>query len=389
MRKGARFCGDVAGVQSHVTALDSLGGERAERAQVLCEANGRRHRRELGRGRDVGDLRAGLHHRVHAVDTADGADCHGQRHPADQVSVLGAPRRERGVASVARGPCVGARLDGAEVLAERDEHGVDAVHHAFVVRAGAIRVALREDGGLLDALGQLFTAREALSIERLVGHAADDRDRPSIGEVGQDAQAHAPARELADARREALAHRVDRVGAHRVAHVDDQMQDEHVAARVLVVHAAEPPHLDREGAAARAYQRGVPAIGALQQLGCGVLHGALRRVEVGDVEHLDLTDADRLRDLRLDAAAGAQQLGRIARRRHDRGLLDAHRHEHVAAVEQHVRAHAQGQAMHAQGVLDHAVGLVLTQAAARREARHVACRHAGQRRDLRASLVQG
>lgn len=51
-------------------------------------------------------------------------------------------------------------------------------------------------------------------------------------------------------RRDLLGHGVDRVGAHRIAGVDDQMSDDHRAAKRV-----EDPHLDIAEAAAEFHQQ--------------------------------------------------------------------------------------------------------------------------------------
>ena len=110
---------------------------------------------------DAEDLERQPRARVHAQRAADGADGQRQLDAADEVAraVVGdAPGGERAVAAVP--PCggegVGAGLDGAPVVAGGDDHGVDAVHDALVVRGGAVGIELGEARRGDDAVAHLL-----------------------------------------------------------------------------------------------------------------------------------------------------------------------------------------------------------------------------------------
>jgi hypothetical protein len=66
----------------------------------------------------------------------------------------------------------------------------------------------------------------------------------------------------------------------------------------------------------------------------------------------------------LTTSRGAHDLGHIAHGRHDRGLLDDHRHEPVHTVHAEVQAEPDGQPEDTDAVLDHLVGAVEAQAPA-------------------------
>ncbi len=59
----------------------------------------------------------------------------------------------------------------------------------------------------------------------------------------------------------------------------------------------------------------------------------------------------------LEAATGANELGRMADRRQDARLLDGHGDEVVAAVDQEVNGNTQRQRIGTDNILDHQVGL--------------------------------
>ena len=136
---------DAARVQRHVTLLDAFGRERADRGEVLREADGRHDLREL-RGRvDAEQAQIQRHRRIRLDRRTDDADLDRHLDAAAQVAFLvGPPVRQRRVAAAARGIGVRAGLDRAPVVAGRDRDRVDAVHDAFVVRRGAVRIDGRE-----------------------------------------------------------------------------------------------------------------------------------------------------------------------------------------------------------------------------------------------------
>ncbi len=246
-------------MQAHVSTLDAFGRERLERAHVLREADRCHHHAELGRRSHVEDLAHDPNGRVHAGAATDDADRHRELDAAVETPVLAPPTGERGVAPVTGGEGVRARFDAAPVVARCDRDGVDAVHDALVVSRSAIRIDGREAVRLHYALGDLCAGVAATRQVHLRDLAGGTR-AAAIGEVREDAQVHASPRELLDARRDTLGHRVDRVGAHRFATVDDQMKDDH---RIGIVEA---PHLDLERAAASSLHVRVHRVGLRQDL---------------------------------------------------------------------------------------------------------------------------
>ena len=229
----AGFRGHVARMQPHVAVLNTLGRQRSQRAQILGQPDGSHHTGELGRGFDACDLAGDLHRGMHAGHAAHRTHCHRQLQLAVQRPVGDAPFGQRRVAAVPRGKRVRPRLDRAPVLAESEQHRVDAVHDAFVVGGGAVRIALGKHRRLHDAAGELLRIAFAATDQRRKRHLAAHDHGAAVGEVRQDAQTHAAAGQLLDARGDALAHRVDGVGSHRVAHVHDQMRHQHGATGIV------------------------------------------------------------------------------------------------------------------------------------------------------------
>ena len=137
---------DAARVQRHVALLNAVGRERAQRREVLREADGRHDRREFARIRRTEQPMIDAHRRIAFERAADGADLHRHFEFADEVAALVLiPARQRRVAAGARRVRVRRGLDRAPVVAGRERDGVDAVHDAFVVRRGAVRIDASRD----------------------------------------------------------------------------------------------------------------------------------------------------------------------------------------------------------------------------------------------------
>ena len=175
----------------------------------------------------------------------------------------------------------------------------------------------------------------------------------AVGEIRQDAQEYLAAGDRLDERRDALAHAVDEIRAHRVARVDEQMDDEHLfRARRQRVNE----QLDVARAATARHHVRVQAVGEIDDLLLALAQGLLRLLHVRQIHDLDLTDQNRIGRFGFETAAGTDQLGGRTQRRDDRRLLDDHRHDVVLVVDDEVHAEPERHAHHADDVLDHLVG---------------------------------
>ena len=290
-------------------------------------------------------------------------DRHRHLDGADQRAALVLfPARERRVAAAAASVGMGARLHRTPVIARRDDDRIDPVHDPLVVRGGPVRVHHGEGAGIEDALDDLVAAA-LLGRQHLRCDAHPCLRQAQIGQVRQDAQPHHAARDFLDQWRDRLGHRVHRVGAHRIAHVDDQVHHHHRAARRVGEHM----HLDVAAAAAQTDQHLVAAVGHLQNLSAMAQQGLTGAVGIGHAKQLDLTPHQRLGTRRLEAAALAHQLGHERCGRDHRGLFHHHRHQHVAPVDDEIGGHAHRQLEGADHVLDHAVGQCQRERAGRGE----------------------
>ncbi len=119
-----------------------------------------------------------------------------------------------------------ARFDGAPVVAGRDHHRVDAVHNALVVRRRPVGVGGSEGPRLKYSLRDLL-ARVPVERQRVLRDRDLGAGQPPVGQVRQDAQPDAPARDFGDWPGEVFTRGVDHVRAHRVTHVVNQVHDQH------------------------------------------------------------------------------------------------------------------------------------------------------------------
>ena len=302
----ARRRDDAARVQRHVALLDAFGRERADRREVLRETHGGHDLPELGRGLDAEQAQIQRHGRVRLDRRTDDAHLDRQLDAAAEIAgLVGPPVRQRRIAAAARRVSVRAGLDGAPVVARRDGDGIDAVHDAFVVRGGAIRIDGRELGGDDDAVARLLAACSRLPASCSTGILQLRAHERAVGEVRQDAQEHLAARDRLDERRDALAHAVDEIRAHRVARVDEQVHDEHLlGAR----RQRMDEQLDVAGAAAARHHVRVQAVGEVDDLLLALAQRLLRLLHVGQIHDLNLADQNRVRRFGLETAARADQL---------------------------------------------------------------------------------
>ena len=343
---------DIASVQGHVAALNAFGGQGAQCAHVLCQTDGGGDFAQLLRGLHVHDLERQTGQRVRLGRAADQTDGHWQLDRADQCAgVVLFPGGERGVVTVAAGIGVRAGFHRAPVVAGGDDDRIDAVHDALVVRGGAVRIDGREGVRVQDAFDDFFTAA-LFGREGLGGDAHAGTGQAQIGQVRQDAQAHRAAGELFDQWRDRLGHGVDGVRAHGVAHVDDQVHDDHRAAWRVGEHV----DFDVLATAAQTNQHLVAAVGHRQDLVACLEQGQTGAVWIAHADDLHLCAHQRLGARGLETTVCTGQLGHVRGGGNDGGLFDRQRDQHVATVDLEVAGHAHGQLERADDVLDHAVG---------------------------------
>ena len=223
----------------------------------------------------------------------------------------------------------------APVVARGNHHRVDAVHNALVVGRGAVGVGGGKSPGRDDAVAHLLAAETAEG-QGFHRHGAAGAGYAAVGQVGKDAQMHPPAGEGFQPGGKALARGVDRVGAHRVAHVVNQMHHQEVAQG----RVAEDAHFQVARPAAQPLEHRVNGRSGFQNFGAGFQNAQAGFVGVGHIQNLDLPDHFGRAGVGGEATAGAGQFRHVGSRSHHRRLFDGHRHQHLAPVDHEVEGNA-------------------------------------------------
>ncbi len=242
---------------------------------------------------------------------------------------------------------VAAGFDRSGVVARGEHNGGDAVHDALVVRRGTIRIRLGERARGDDVVDHLRAA-EQLGIEHCprAGEA-------QLGLVGEDAQQRARAGDLSHAGGQRLRHRVDGVGAHRVAHIDMQVQD-HLPAGAGLEHA----HRDVPSAAAEPHEDRVLVVGQRQQFVPRLQQAHPGRLGIDRIEHLDLGDHDVAGVRGVEAPVPTRDPRGVRRGRDHARFLGGHGDQAVLCVDDEVHRDTHRHGKDADHVLDHVIGLV-------------------------------
>ncbi len=122
-----------------------------------------------------------------------------------------------------------AGFDSAPVVAGGDGKCVDAVHDALVMGCCTIRVnrcdIVRRNDAISNCIG-CKTSR--LEIVGCIAHRRPGQ-RP-VSEVGQDAQLDIAAAQLGNRGRHCFAQRIDEIGSHGIAGIDEKMHGDDLAA---------------------------------------------------------------------------------------------------------------------------------------------------------------
>ena len=338
-------------MQRHVSALYALGGKGAKRTQVLRQTDGDGDLAELLRRCDPENLQGKPRQRMRPGGTAHQADRHRQFDAADQgADAILLPARERCVRAAAAGISMGPGLDRPPIVAGGNDHRVDAVHDPLVVGGGAIGVDGGQRVGVEDRFDD-FRAAAPAGRQRVWRDPHPGTRKPQVRQVREDPQADRAAGDALDERRHGFGHGVDGVGAHRVAHVDDQVHHDHGAAGRIGKHV----YLDVAAAAAQPDQDLVPFVRHGKNrltLPQECLAGAMR---VGDPEHLHLRPHQRQAAGGLEAATPARQPGHERSGRDHGRFLHHHRHQDIFSVDGEVGGDAEWEFERADDVLDHAV----------------------------------
>ena len=114
--------------------------------------------------------------------------------------------------------------NGAPIVSGCQHDGIDAVHDAFVVGDGAIRIDVSKLIGFDQPVAHFITGE--LSFGQKCSRYPAFGGRQAVGRViGQDAHQSFAAGQTLQVRDDAFHHRIDDVGPHRLQRLDMEMDD--------------------------------------------------------------------------------------------------------------------------------------------------------------------
>ena len=227
----------------------------------------------------------------------------------------------------------------------------DAVHDALVVGRRAVGIRCRERIGLEDLINDLSTFHGISRLAQrffLVDCACSGKSVSS--EVGEDAQINFSACDLLYVRCDRFCHGVDRVRAHRVADIDQQVKDDHRACLGL-----DNSHVEVMEAASEFHENRVLIVADLLDIFLMLQNSALGEFRCRHIHDLHLRDHDRSREGGGETAGHTGHLGRVGSCCNDGRLLCDHGDDHVLAVDDKVKCHTHRKRVGSDDVLNHLV----------------------------------
>ena len=230
--------------------------------------------------------------------------------------------------------CTG--FDRTPVVTRGDNDRIDPVHDAFVVGGCPVRVDDRKGMRPQNAFDDLV-AIDAVTGQRLGTDARACRGSAPIGQVRQDTQHRPTTTGSLEQRRDGLAHAVDGVGAHCIATIHDDVDDQHRPHRGLV----ELMHLDGTRATTTVHHAHTLGIGALEQIELALHNGSTGGLDVGDPDELYLANHQGFVVTGSESATGTGHTGGITCTGHNRGLFDNHRDQIIVSIYGEIRGNSE------------------------------------------------
>jgi hypothetical protein len=245
--------------------------------------------------------------------------------------------------------CTG--FDGAPVVTCGDDHRIYAVHDAFVVGRGSVGIGSGKGVSRDDAISHIL-ALEVVKCKFLKGNSAPGpRDSP-VRQVGEDPQMDFSSRDRFDLRGKPLTGCVDRVRAHCVPDVIDEMDDEESADRGVL----DDSHFQIPCATAKFLENGVYGIRFGDQLCLVLVDLELCLLQIPEVDDLHLANHERLTGSGFESAAGAGKFGHKRSTCYHRRFFQSHWDEHIPSIDHEIERNPQRQAVQADDILDHMIG---------------------------------
>ena len=244
--------GNTARVEFHVAGLNPARYQSAQSGKVLCKPDCDHELGQFMRALRANQCQTEFGRRVVTERAADRANLERQREFADERTVAAdVPSRQRSVATVRGCECMCARLKRTPIVTGRNGKRINAIHDALVVCRCAVRVDQRDVICSHDSVAYLLRHRETCA--RCV--------QGTIGEIREDAQRDFSIAQRLDTGRNGFAYRVDEVGTHCIAGIDDDVHGNERRS----VWQGEQASLNVADAAATIDQPRMNAIGEFEQ----------------------------------------------------------------------------------------------------------------------------
>ena len=288
-----------------MTLLYALGGKGAKRREILGKPDGRHDLGQLRGGFNAQQAHIQRRRRIGLQRPAHGA--HLDRHldaAAEVAFLVGPPLGERRVAVAAGRESMRPGFDGTPIVSGGNGHGIDAVHDPLVVGGCPVGVHRREVRGNDDPVAHLLSA-VVVPTQRRVRNRALGAGKRAVREVGENPQKNLPAGDGLDQRGDAFAHPVGEIGAHGVTGIHEQVDNQgRLAARTQRMCM----QFDIPGTAAAGNHFRMKAVGQVEDFLSAFDQRGFCRLDIGEIDDLDLTDQDGVGRLGDEAAVLADQL---------------------------------------------------------------------------------
>jgi len=176
--------------------------------------------------------------------------------------------------------------------------------------------------------GHPLLSSQPLEGQCLARYHAEGTRESFIGQITQYTEPHTPAAEPFDLGGECLKCGVHGVGTHGIAGVVQEVHCQQWTDGAL----GEQADFDVPGATPEPHDDRVQGIGGGQEFLPSSQQAQAGSRGIGNVQHLQLADHDRLVRGGREPASLARQASRVTEARDDRGLLSRHRHQHIPPV---------------------------------------------------------
>ena len=153
-------------MQTHMSFLDAFRHQRFDGGEILRQSDRCDDGLQFGCRTVAENFFRHFRGRVEVDGSAHSSDRQRQRQTSEQISVFRFfPGCQRTILSAARGIGMRSRRNGAPVVSGCQHDGVDAVHDAFVIGDGAIRIDVGKLIGFNQSVAHFITGKTSSAQE--------------------------------------------------------------------------------------------------------------------------------------------------------------------------------------------------------------------------------